>query len=325
MPDSEARFPGAVAPVRRRILRAQGLRLNLCEWGAEDAEPLVLAHGFYDHARSFDTLAPLLAQRYRVIAYDARGHGDSEWAAAYDWRADVLDLVCVLRNLPRPALLVGHSRGGVIALDAAMMAPRLVRKVVSMDGFGPPTGGFAEWSGRAAQTPPMRLAAHLDWLRRAAWETRSQSALERLPGLRGRRVRQHRNRRPAASLAELARSRGVQNPRLSEAWLLYFTRHGARQAPGGYTWKADPLAARLGGVGPFQPEWTAMGWRRIKTPTLAVWGDSEDVWRIAEPLRSERLAEIPHCDCAEVPNAGHFLHIEQPAETARALLDWLSA
>ena len=73
-------YPGAVAPDRSRFVRSFGLRIHLCEWGDPDAEPVVLTHGFADHARAFDLLAPLLAEKYRVVAVDARGHGDSDWA-----------------------------------------------------------------------------------------------------------------------------------------------------------------------------------------------------------------------------------------------------
>ena len=53
--------------------------------------------------RGFDLLAPLLSERWRVIAFDARGHGESDWADAYDWPVDVVDIVAILRSLGRPA------------------------------------------------------------------------------------------------------------------------------------------------------------------------------------------------------------------------------
>ena len=58
---SEPSFPGAVAPERRSRFVSSGLRLELYEWGDPAGRPLVLCHGFFDHARGFDTLAPLLA------------------------------------------------------------------------------------------------------------------------------------------------------------------------------------------------------------------------------------------------------------------------
>ena len=87
----DATYPGAVPPERHRTLASLGLRLHVAEWGDPAAEPVLLLHGFYDHVHAFDLLAPLLAERFRVVAYDARGHGESEWPDAYAWQTDVLD------------------------------------------------------------------------------------------------------------------------------------------------------------------------------------------------------------------------------------------
>ena len=73
----EATYPGAVAPERHRTLSSLGLGLHVAEWGDPEAEPVLLLHGFYDHVHAFDLLAPLLATRFRVVSYDARGHGQS--------------------------------------------------------------------------------------------------------------------------------------------------------------------------------------------------------------------------------------------------------
>src|SRR5690349_9924664 len=138
MTEQALSYDGAVAPERTRELRVGPLRLHLSEWGDPAAEPLVLCHGMWDHSRGFDTLAPLLAERYRVVAVDARGHGESSWADAYRWVDDVADIGHVLRSLERPCHLVGHSKGGGQATDVACGWPELVRKLVNIDGFGPP-------------------------------------------------------------------------------------------------------------------------------------------------------------------------------------------
>src|SRR5215470_17018617 len=131
-------YPGAVMPERERFVTSFGLRIRVVEWGDPAAAPLLLCHGFWDHALSFATLAPLLAERFRVAALDARGHGESDWAGAYAWYAHICDVVAVMRSFGAPLHLVGHSMGGGHAVDAARAAPELVRQVVNIDGFGPP-------------------------------------------------------------------------------------------------------------------------------------------------------------------------------------------
>jgi pimeloyl-ACP methyl ester carboxylesterase len=297
----EISYPGAVAPEKSRFVRSLGLRLHVVEWGDERATPVLLTHGFYDHARSFDTLAPRLAERFRVLALDSRGHGDSDWPDAYSWLADVLDVVNVLRDIGRPTHIVGHSRGGGLATDAALLFPEGVLRLVNIDGFGPPpTGWEAEGMRRYEGTVPELLAAFFDW-RRTNVERRSF--------------------RPSPSLDELAARRRQQNPRLSLEWLRYFAFHGAREIEGGFVWKVDPYAAR--GFGPWRPEWIAPAWRRLRMPMLALWGDQPDAWGLPDPWRSERLAHVPALERAVVAGAGHFLHIEKPAETARLVVDFL--
>jgi pimeloyl-ACP methyl ester carboxylesterase len=106
--------------------------LRIDEWGDPSAPPLLLLHGAFDHGRGFDLLAPLLATRFRVLSLTSRGHGDSEWVDSYAWQNDVADAVNLLRSLGRPAHLVGHSRGGGQATDAALWAPESVRRLVNM-------------------------------------------------------------------------------------------------------------------------------------------------------------------------------------------------
>lgn len=298
----EISYPGAVAPARSRFVRSLGLRIHVCEWGDPEAEPVILTHGFYDHARGFDLLAPRLAERYRVLAIDSRGHGDSDWADEYSWPTDILDVIHVLRDLGRPAHLVGHSRGGGLATDAAILDPGSVRKLVNLDGFGPPEEGF-EIPGRAheTRTPPENLAWYLDWRQRSA----ARSGF-----------------RPAPDVGVLAERRQAQNPRLSLDWLRYFASAGSRRTEDGYVWKFDPFAGR--GMGPFRPEWIAPNWTRLRVPMLAVVGGVPDTWGpLPEPMLSKRLAHVPRLDRAVVEGAGHFMHIEKPEETARLILDWL--
>jgi hypothetical protein len=59
--------PGSLPPERIHDLDSLGVRLRLSEWG-DPAAPPVLLHGIFDHGLGFDTLAPLPAERLRVVA-----------------------------------------------------------------------------------------------------------------------------------------------------------------------------------------------------------------------------------------------------------------
>src|SRR4029450_3887251 len=98
---------------------------------------LALAHGGFDFARTYDVFAPLLADAgWRVVAWDQRGHGDSDPAALYSWDADLRDAVAVIDSVsPEPMVVGGHSKGGGVMLQHAVALPHRVSKLVLLDGL----------------------------------------------------------------------------------------------------------------------------------------------------------------------------------------------
>jgi len=76
-----------------------------------------------------------LARGYHTINLDARGHGDSEWAADGDYTLDTLagDLACVVKTLRSRPVLVGASLGGATSLLLAGMQPQLPAALVLVD------------------------------------------------------------------------------------------------------------------------------------------------------------------------------------------------
>jgi pimeloyl-ACP methyl ester carboxylesterase len=134
-------YPGACVAEREYDFDARGQRLRVYEWGDPSARPVLLCHGYWDNAHGFDTLAPLLAQHYRVVAFDARGHGESAWVDQYHWYQAVYDLVHLLEHIgaAQRVLLIGHSYGGGVATACTCIAPQWVDKLVNIDGFGPGT------------------------------------------------------------------------------------------------------------------------------------------------------------------------------------------
>lgn len=120
--------------------------------------PLVLLHGgFLDH-RMWDDQIPAFASDHRVIAPDARGHGRSANATGPYRLTD--DLAALLRHLDTgPAILVGLSMGGSIAIDTALEHPDLVSAVV-ISGSGTSEPYFTDpWTTQAMATWNAAMAA----------------------------------------------------------------------------------------------------------------------------------------------------------------------
>src|SRR3990170_8019023 len=98
----------AVEP-REHTIDTRGLRFHYVEWGRADAPAIVLLHGISAMCRIWDPLARALQDRYRLIALDQRGHGDTSWPdeAAYSTEDYVADLEALVdaRGLDRFALI----------------------------------------------------------------------------------------------------------------------------------------------------------------------------------------------------------------------------
>jgi len=108
--------------------------LHAIESGPPGAPPVALLHGLFGQARNFGALQRALADRFRVIALDARNHGDSPHAASMDYptmAADVLETLQARGALP--CALIGHSMGGKTAMRLALDAPDALSRLLVAD------------------------------------------------------------------------------------------------------------------------------------------------------------------------------------------------
>ena len=125
----------AVEP-REHTIEAHGLRFHYVEWGEGGAPPIVLLHGLGSMCRIWDPLARALQDRYRLIALDQRGHGDTTWPAepAYSTEDYVGDLEALIEawGLER-FVIVGLSMGGMNAIAYAARHPERVTHLVPVD------------------------------------------------------------------------------------------------------------------------------------------------------------------------------------------------
>jgi pimeloyl-ACP methyl ester carboxylesterase len=89
-------------------------------WGDANRPPIILLHALGCHSGWWEWVAPYLAERFRVVAPDFRGHGDSSWTEDYSYDAYAADVEALAATLGAdPPLLVGHSMGAYVALTVA--------------------------------------------------------------------------------------------------------------------------------------------------------------------------------------------------------------
>lgn len=287
-------------PPRDRTIDVRGLKIHYLEWGERAAEPLVLIHGFLDHGRSWEPLVAALEKKSSkprwFVAPDCRGHGDSGWVGAggyYHFPDYLWDLECLLESLDVEKIsLIGHSMGGTISFLYAGTFPEKVRKLVLVEGIGPIAMRFVD-------TPP-----------------RMERWLAELKGLRQRKVVEY------ATLEKAAERLRRKNPRLKPELALELASSGMKQIESGkWVWKFDPLH-RTVAPQPFYSGQAVEFFRRIQCPVLIV--DGAKSRQTPRPDLEERLSAIADRSHAEIEDAGHMVHHDNPEGLAQAVTEFLN-
>ena len=137
------------------------LRMRYLDWGG-DGPPLLALHGLASSGNWYDLVAAQLRDRFRIIAPDQRGHGQTTNApSGYDWHSLSDDLAVLLDLLDIPdAFVMGHSWGGHTSSNFAAHYPERVRRLVMIDGgfldgrlFPDPT-----WEGFSTRLSPRNVS-----------------------------------------------------------------------------------------------------------------------------------------------------------------------
>jgi pimeloyl-ACP methyl ester carboxylesterase len=286
---------------RDKFLDHQGLRLHYLEWGNPTAEPLVLVHGFLDQAHSWKRFVAALQEKNPkplwIIAPDCRGHGDSDWVGAggyYHFPDYVRDLDAIIQQLGAKTIrLIGHSMGGTISLLYSGTFPARVSKLVLIEGIGPVGMNFAE--------APMRM--------------------EKWIGEIQQRGRNHF--REYSSVEAGARQLQQTNPRLDDELALDLARSGMKPSSNGkWIWKFDPLH-RTTSPQPFYSAQAIEFLRRIECRVLII--DGKESRHTERPDKKRRLEVLRTKYFAEIENAGHMVHQDNPRALAQVVLEFLSS
>ena len=146
-----------------------GNKIHCRDWGGQ-GQPVVLIHGLASNCRIWDLVAPILSGRFRVVALDQRGHGQSfKPDRGYDFPTVVTDLEGFLESLgiDRP-IMVGHSWGADVALEYAVLNSDETRGLCFVDGGTIDISGRGDWTledAKREMAPPRWNGVTLDAFR----------------------------------------------------------------------------------------------------------------------------------------------------------------
>jgi pimeloyl-ACP methyl ester carboxylesterase len=276
-----------------RRTTVDGVSIFYREAGPKDAATIVLLHGFPSSSREFDTLFPLLATRYHLIAPDFPGFGHSDapppqaYSYTFDHLAETTDHFLTQLKIEKCAFFI-HDYGGPIGFRIMMAKPKRVQALIVsnanayQEGLGPKWATIAHyWSDRAGHP----------------------EIFEAFASLAG---------------AEHRHTFGTSHPERynPDTWtdeFAFLSRPGQREI------QSDLLYDYRTNVAAY-PAWQA--WlREHKPPTLIVWGKNDPSF--IAPGGDAYKRDVPEAEIHQL-DAGHFALDEKNDEIAALILQFLN-
>lgn len=275
---------------RTRIVANGAVNIHVREWGDPGKPALVLLHGLRGYSGTWRNLAGALSDRFHMIAFDARGRGESDWDVGRNYYTDAyvsdLEAVVAAFGLTR-FTLIGHSMGGTTSYVYARQNRERLNALVVEDitaGSSVAGAGFERIIAEM-KALPTRFA---DWGEaRAYW----------------------RKLRPNVGDAAI-------EERLWESM--------RRQDDGSVIWRYDAEGIAETRVSP-DPAYVVDLWpviADIAVPTLVIRGSKSDFCNL-ESVRKleEQNALLRH---ATVEGASHYVHDDAPQEFLRLVEGFLA-
>ena len=274
-------------PYRSCNIVLRQMRFHFLEWGRADAPVIVLLHGGHQSAHSWDLVSLHLAARYRVLALDQRGHGDSEWARDVNYSNNEMSLdaeaFMAAMGLQKP-IIIGHSMGGRNTMLLLRRNPAVARAAVIVD-----VGPELSEKGRTAIAGFVQGNQEFDDLEHFV-----------------RNVRQYDPYRPREHIERTVKYNMLE------------------RADGKYVSKCDSNPRRLGivrGSGPLE-NITLQDAAMFDLPVLLVRGANSN---ILAPDAAERFAAaLPRGRMVTVPDCGHNVHGQNTKGFIGALGEFLN-
>jgi pimeloyl-ACP methyl ester carboxylesterase len=287
-----APLPSTSVTTTYHYVPVDGIRIFYREAGPKNAPTIVLLHGFPSSSREFDTLIPLLATRYHLLAPDFPGFGHSDapppasYAYTFDHLAQTTEHFLQQLKADRYTLYL-HDYGGPVGFRLALAHPERVQALVIQnanvyqEGLGPKWSGIQQyWRDRAAH--PEVLDTFMSLAATAQRHTAGTAHLE------------------------------SYNPDTWTDEYAHLSQPGQKQIQG------DLLYDYQSNVASYS-SWQA--WLHARQPkTLVVWGRNDPSFIAAGAQAFRR--DLPDAEI-HLLDAGHFAFDEQVDEIARLMLAFL--
>jgi pimeloyl-ACP methyl ester carboxylesterase len=273
-----------------KYLDLHGDRVAYREAGAGEA--LLLIHGMAGSSATWRAVLPQLSKKYRVVAPDLLGHGESakprgdySLGAFAAWLRDLLDELGITR-----ATVIGQSLGGGVAMQFVYQhrdyCQRLV--LISSGGLGPDLS----WILRILSAPGAELV---------------------LPVVAPRPVMNIGN-----TLGSWLTSAGIHSPNAGEIWNAYSSLSDGQTRQAFLRTLRSVVDYRGQAVSAVSKLHLSAG-----LPTLLIWGDQDRIIPVAHGYAAHDA--LPGSRLEVLSGVGHFPHVESPAAVVEILDDFIAA
>ncbi|RAV05976.1 alpha/beta hydrolase [Mycolicibacterium sp. GF69] len=255
-------------------------------------EALLLIHGMAGSSETWRAVVPQLARRYRVIAPDLLGHGQSDkprgdysLGAFAVWLRDLLDELGITQ-----ATIVGQSLGGGVAMQFVYQHPDYCQRLVliSSGGLGPDVG----WTLRVLSAPGAEFI---------------------LPAIAPPPILTVGNK-----LRGWFRTAGIQWPRGAEMWSAYSSLADSQTRQAFLRTLRSVVDYRGQAVSALNRLHVAS-----QIPIMAIWGDEDRIIPVSHAYAAHEAR--PECRLEVLEGVGHFPHVERPTEVVDLLDDFINS
>jgi pimeloyl-ACP methyl ester carboxylesterase len=266
-----------------RFVHANGINIHYLDWRGGGPTVLCL-HGITSQAHTWDQVAEALSPRYRVIAMDQRGHGDTDKpSTGYSPKDQVADVDLLAQALGiNQFILMGHSMGGRVAGYYAGLHPQRLLKLILEDPPFPrkPGVGRSPIHDREERRPAK--FANLD---AAVAYLSSESDLGSTQAYAGKWGPEVMRKRVQDAMRQ--RADGAWEWKYSQAAVLAILEQGQINGDG-------PIMELAG---------------QVTCPTLLVRGAESQVCTVENGRAIQ--AAFPNCRTVTIPEVSHGIHAEQ--------------
>ncbi len=290
----------------RRVTLSTGVTLNVAIDGPPEAPSVVLLHGFPESHRTWRGIAPRLSNRFRLIMPDQRGYAGSDRpqdVVAYKTTTLVDDVFALADALSLERFaLVGHDWGGAVAWAAARRRDRRLERLAIVNSPHP----FI-FQKSLVENPDQRSASQYINAFRAPW-------IEAYIRKKGWEWFFEKTFGGHMDLALIP-------PSEKQQYIADWSQPGALTAMLNW-YRASPLVVPPPGISLPIPDAVLRLSKRIRVPTLVVWGMQD---RALLPIQLQGLdAVVEDLRISRIAAAGHFAPWEAPDEVAAALAPFLA-